>query len=210
MAELTLIANERKTIRKSDNKKLRREGRIPGVLYGRGIEPVSFDVAENSLRPVVFTSEAHLVNLKIGDKEPVTCVLKDIQFDPITDKVVHFDLLSVLQDQEIEVEVPVLLIGNSIGVKNGGVIDQIIHKLSIKCLAKELPEHLEVNIEDLNVGNSIHVSDVSFKNVEILNSPEAVIVAIVGKKAEVEPVEGETEPTQPEVIAKGKAASEEE
>jgi len=207
MAELTLNANERVTNRKSDNKKLRREGKVPGVLYGKGIDPVSIEVAEGALKPLVFTSEAHIVGLQINENASISCVLKDVQFDPITDRIVHFDLQSVSQDQKIEVEVPVVLVGNAAGIKGGGILEHGAHRLSVKCLAKDLPEHIEVNVEKLNLGEAIHVSDLQLENIEILNSEDTVLAAVVAPKAEVAPAEG-AEAREPEVISKGKVDKE--
>lgn len=208
MAEIVLNANERKISRKSANKQLRKSGRIPGVFYSKNENPVAIEVSELTLKPLIFTSEAHIVSLKVGDKEGVTCVIKDVQFDPVTDKIVHFDLQGITKGETIEIEVPVVVVGNAAGIKQGGILQHALHKLDIECLPSEMPEHLEVNVENLRLGDSIHVKDLSYNNITILTSPEAVVVSIVAPRAEKEaPAEA---PAEPEVIAKGKTEKGEE
>lgn len=204
MAEITLNANERSISRKSANKQLRRDGSVPGVYYGKNIEPVAITVLEQSLKPLVYTSEAHIVSLVVDGKEPVACILKDIQFDPVTDKIVHFDLLGISRDEKLEVEIPILLEGNPEGIKQGGVMQQSLHKVDISCLPIFMPEHLVVNVSKLAMGESIHVADLKYDNIEILTAEDAVVVSIVTPRAEKETAaEGEAQ-KEPEVISKGK------
>ncbi|MGE5364142.1 MAG: 50S ribosomal protein L25 [Bacteroidota bacterium] len=208
MAEITLNANERSISRKSANKQLRRDGSVPGVYYGKNIQPVAVSVLEQSLKPLVYTSEAHIVSLVVDGKEPVSCILKDIQFDPVTDKIVHFDLQGISSDEKLEVEIPILLEGNPEGIKQGGVMQQSLHKLDISCLPMFMPEHLVVNVSKLAMGESIHVADLKFDNIEILTAEDAVIVSIVTPRAEKETAaEGEAQ-KEPEVISKGKVDKE--
>lgn len=109
----------------------------------------------------------------------------------------------------MEIEVPILLSGNPAGIKQGGVLQQVLHKLNVECLPKDMPEHLTIAIDSLNLGDSIHVRDLKFDNVEVLNAPDAVVVAVVAPRAEKETAE-EGAATEPEVIAKGKADKEAE
>lgn len=208
MAESILIAKERKTTRKSDNKQLRKNGKIPGIYYSKNQNPVAIEVLESAINPLVFTSEVHIISLKLGENEALSCVLKEIQFDPVTDKVVHFDLQGVSKDEIIEVEVPIVFVGNAEGVKSGGVLEQTLHKLDIRCLPKDMPEHLEIKIDKLGLNESLHVKDLKFENIEIVNSPDTVVAAVVTPRAQAEPVAGE-ELKEPEVITKGKAEKEE-
>ncbi|MCU7494879.1 MAG: 50S ribosomal protein L25 [Ignavibacteria bacterium] len=210
MAEITLNANERQKSNKGANKQLRRQGVVPGVFYSKGQEPVLIEVPELALKSLIYTSEAHIVSLKVGDRDSLTCVLKDVQFDPVTDKVVHFDLHGITTTDTMEIEVPILLVGNAAGIKQGGVLQQVLHKLDIECLPKDMPEHLSINIEKLNLGESIHARDLAFENITVLNAPDAVIVSVVTPRAEKEAAEGEAASAEPEVIAKGKAEKEEE
>lgn len=210
MAEIILNASERKITRKSANKQLRKGGKIPGVFYSKVHSPIAIEAAETSVNPFVFTSEVHLISLKIGENEGLSCVLKDVQFDPITDKVVHFDLLGISKDEVIEVEVPIVLVGNAEGVKAGGVLEQTLHKLVVKCLPHNMPQHLDINIEKLGLNESLHSEEISFENLEIVNAPGTVIASVVLPRAQAETAAGEEATKEPEVISKGKVEKEEE
>ena len=214
--ETTLLeAKQRTNLNKSERKKIRREGRIPGVIYSKQIQPITIEVAENALKPLVFTAKAHLISLKLTGHEDQECIIKDVQFDPVTDKIVHFDLIGLIKGEKLEIEVPVQLKGTAAGIKEGGVLQNPLHRLSVKCFPKDIPDHLEIEISQLNIGDAIHVSDLVFDNIEILNPKEAVIVSVVHPKIQeelvaVEAVEGVEVPAEPEVIGKGKADKEEE
>ncbi|MCX6152041.1 MAG: 50S ribosomal protein L25 [Ignavibacteriales bacterium] len=211
MAEITLNAKERIISRKSANKQLRIGGRIPGIYYHKKDAPISIDVAEAALKPFVYTSETHIISLAVENRVELPCILKNIQFDPITEKIVHFDLLGISRDEKIEIEVPLLFIGNPVGIKQGGMLQQIIHKILVECLPADIPEHIEVKIEQLSIGDAIHAADIKIDKVKILNAPDAVLVTVVPPKVEKEatPAEGE-EVKEPEVITKGKVEKEEE
>ncbi len=206
MDKVVLNANIRTKINKTSNKSLRREGRVPGIFYSKHNQPVSIDVEENSIKPLVFTSEAHLISLKLSEKEEHECVIKDIQFDPVTDKVIHFDLLGLTVGEKFQLEVPIQYHGSPVGVKEGGILQTSLHKLEIECLPQDIPQHIDLNIQDLKLGDSIHVSDIHLEGISVLNPEDTLIVAIVHPKAEKEPVaEGAEEvPTEPEVVGKEK------
>jgi large subunit ribosomal protein L25 len=212
MEKKVLEASERKTGgTKSSKKVLRKSGRIPGVFYARNIKPVPIDVAENAIKPLVFTAEANLINLKVNNEE-FDCIVKDVQFDPVTDRIVHFDLLGLTSGEKFTLEVPLLVKGSAIGVKDGGVLQQHLHKLEIECLPSDIPQHLEVEVTELKIGDSIHVNDLHFENIEILNQLTTVVVSVNHPKIEKEPTPEEAVevPAEPEVIGKGKEEEKEE
>ena len=216
MESIVLEANERKIIDKKSRNALRNEDRVPGVLYSKRIDPISIDVARKAINPLVYTAKAHIISLKVDGHEEHECVIKDIQFDPVTDKVVHFDLYGLTRGETIEIEVPLQYLGSAIGVKEGGILQENLHKLNIECLPKDIPQSLEVEISNLKVGDSIHVSDLKFENIEILNPADTIVVAVTVPKVEAEPasVEGEAETegeesAEPEVIGKGKEREDE-
>jgi large subunit ribosomal protein L25 len=212
MAEITLSANERIKSRKSANKKLRLNGKIPGIYYHKNDDPITIEVAESVLKQIVFTSETHIITLAMENRSELSCILKNVQFDPITERIVHFDLQGISRDERIEIEIPISYLGNPIGIKQGGILQQVIHKLHVECFPADIPEHVEVKIEHLNIGDAIHVSDIKLEHVKILNTPESVLVTVVPPKIEKEPTpvaEGE-ELKEPEVISKGKIEKEEE
>ncbi len=213
MEKVVLKANIREDFSKSSRNSLRKNGRIPGVFYSRNIKPFSFEVQEQALNPLVYTSQTHLISLEIEGHDEHECIVKDIQFDPITDKVVHFDLYGLTKGEKIELEVPIQFLGSAVGVKEGGIVQQVLHKLNIECLPKDIPNHLEINITQLKLGDAIHVSDLNFENITIITSEDSVVVAVTHPKVEKEKVEGEegeAEAAQPEVIGKGKDEEDEE
>jgi|SRR3972149_3454704 len=215
MEKVVLEANERKNISKQSRKSLRNQSRVPGIFYSKHNEPISLDVSRQSINPLVFTSKTHLISLNLKGKDEFECVIKDVQFDPVSDEVVHFDLLGVTRGEKIEIEVPVQLKGSAIGVKEGGVIQHTMHKLEVECFPKDIPEHIEINISELKIGDSIHIKDLSFENISFLNPEDSIIVSVTHPKIEKEPevvAEGEEigkEITEPEVIGKGKDTEEE-
>lgn len=204
MEKVVLKANVRTNITKSSNNGLRRSGRVPGVFYSKHSEPISIDVAENLIKPLVFTSQTHLISLQVEGNEEHECVIKDVQFDPVTDKVVHFDLLGLTKGEKFQLEVPIQYTGSPVGVKEGGVLQTFLHKLDIECLPTDIPEHIQLSIQDLKIGDAIHVSDLNIEKITVLNPSETVIIAVTHPKAEKEVVaEGEgEEAAEPEVIGK--------
>lgn len=201
MSEVTLEAKRRAPGR-SNARSLRRQSVVPGIYYFHGEEPIAISAAELALRPLIFTTESHLVKMRLDDGSERTCVLKDISFDPITDRPTHFDLQGVAANEAIRVEVPVVLIGQSVGQRNGGVVDHSLHKLEIECMPGDLPDHIEVDISNLDVNDSVHVSELNLPNITIVTPADLGIVSITPARVGLE----ETAPTitEPEVITKGK------
>ncbi len=218
MEKVIIEANERKTINKRSRNSLRNEGRVPGVLYGSRMEPIPIDVTRLEINPLVFTAKTNLISLKLDGHEEYECVIKDVQFDPVSDEVLHFDLIGLTRGEKIQLEVPIKLLGNAVGVKEGGLLQESMHKLSIECLPKDIPQLLELEVTELNIGDSIHVSDLNFENITILNPENTIVVSVVLPKVEIEVEEveegeelaEEEGAAEPEVIGKGKESEEEE
>lgn len=212
MEKVVLEAKKRTQINKASRSALRKEGRVPAVFYSKHHEPMSIDVSERALHPLVFTSKTHLIALNLEGQEDLECIIKDVQFDPVTEKIVHVDLLGLKKGEKIQIEVPVQLVGTPIGIKEGGILQHTLHKLEIECLPINIPEHIEINVTDLKLGSAIHIAELKFENLEILNSPDSIVASVVHPKIEKEETpatEGE-EAKEPEVIAKGKAEEKEE
>jgi large subunit ribosomal protein L25 len=216
MEKISLKALERKDTTKPARNKLRNEGKVPGVFYSRHADPIAIDVTEKAIKPLVFTSKTHLISLEIEGKDEQECIIKDVQFHPVTDKVIHFDLLGLTRGEKIQLEIPVQLTGTAVGIKEGGILQHVLYKLEVECLPKNIPEHLEIDISELNVGDSIHVGDLSFEDFEVLNSEDSLVVSVTHAKVQEEPEAvaeevGEIEEgAEPEVIGKGKAEETEE
>ena len=189
MKTVTLEANKRKDTNKATRKRLRREGRVPGVFYSKRLDTIPVDVLEKKIRPLVFTAKTNLISLKIEGQEELECIIKDIQFDPVTDEILHFDLLGLTRGEMIQLEVPVQLLGSSIGVREGGLLQQILHKVEVECLPKHIPEHIPIDISELAIGDSVLISDLTVENLTLLNPADALVVAVGHQKVVEEEVE---------------------
>ncbi|MBN1449324.1 MAG: 50S ribosomal protein L25 [Bacteroidetes bacterium] len=207
MSEIILKANIREYSGRSDANAARREGKVPGVFYLKNEKNIPIEVEALELRPLVYTSESRVVDLQLNDGTSELCILRDVQFDPITDKIVHFDLMGLIRGQKVKFDVPVLLEGSAVGVKAGGVLTQILHKVEVECLPKDLPQHISVDISHLEAGQSVTVADLQSEGIEILTDPEQSVAIIGHARAETETPgeeEGLVAAEEPEVIAKGK------
>jgi len=173
-----LNGTSRANVGKRSTKASRNEGSIPAVIYGGETnEPMPFTVMEADVRKLIYTPEVFIVDLTIG-KENVKAILKDIQFHPVTDKVLHLDFLRISEDKPIVIDVPVVLDGLAEGVKAGGKLSLDMRKLKMKALYKNLPEQVHINIENLSLGKSIQVGDLHFDNLELLNAKNSVVCRV--------------------------------
>ncbi len=168
MEKSILEAEIRETGSKHASKLVRNNGKVPGVYYSKHDSPIHLAVPEKSINPLVYTSETHLVSLQIAGKE-FDCVIKDIQFDPVTDRVVHFDLIGLTSGETFQLEVPVQLHGTAVGIKEGGIVQHLIHKLEIECLPRDIPQRIDIDITELKIGDSVHVKDIILENVTFLD-----------------------------------------
>jgi large subunit ribosomal protein L25 len=187
-------------------RRIRRSGSIPAVLYGHGLENVNLSIPEGEVTAAI-RHGSRLVEIQ-GDVSD-SALLRDVQWDAMGLEVVHLDLARVSAEEAVEVEVTVDLRGEAPGTKEGGIVEHVTHRLSIRCPAGAIPEHLEVNINNLQLGQSVLASQVALPaSAELLSEPELVVVHCVQPviRAEVEAVP--TEAAEPEVI--GRAAEREE
>ncbi len=211
MAQLTINAEPRTKLGGSTALQLRQNGRVPGILYGHGEASIPFHVKELDLRPLIFTPDTHTVNLVL-DGKPNSCVLREVQFHPVTDRVSHIDLILLHADEKIRIDVPVKIIGSAPGVKDGGVLDFVLHKLSIEVLPASIPSHIDLDVSNLKINHSLHVSDLPVNpNYTVTTDSHSVIVTIAPpKSAEETTTATEAAITEPEQIkAKGKKEEEE-
>lgn len=215
MSEITLNAEIRKDIGKR-SRSLRRTGNVPGIYYGHGQQNIPVSMPELTLKPLYTSSATHVINLKLNDGTSHMCVLRDVQLDPVTELPVHFDLYGLNEHEALTIEIPVKLTGGTPkGVREGGILQHVLHKLKVSCLPKHIPDHIEINVEGLEINRSIHVKDLAIADVKILESETSTIVAVVPPVVvkEAEPAAAEAAPTaeapaEPEVIAKGKKPEE--
>ena len=176
MKSFELKGELRNDLGKKATKLSREKGEVPCVLYG-GNEVVHFSVTKEAVRKLIYTPEIFLVNLTVGDK---TCnaILKDMQFHPVTDNLLHIDFYQIVAEKPIVIEVPVTLEGLAEGVKAGGKLSLELRKLKVKGLYNHIPEKLTVNVDDLGLGRSIQVGDLSFDNLELTNAKNNVVCAV--------------------------------
>jgi len=213
MEKIIIEAKRREKIDKSSRSALRREGKVPAIFYSKHHDPLPIEVSERAVHPLVFTAKTHLISLKIEGQEGLDCIIKDVQFDPTTEAIVHLDLLGLKKGEKIQIEIPVRLLGVPIGIKEGGVLQHVMHKVEVECLPIDIPEHLEIDVTNLKLGNAIHVSDIKFDNLTLLNNPESIIATVTHPKVEKEaapPAVDAAVVAEPEVISKGKPQEKEE
>jgi len=212
MGEITVNASVRKEVGKKAHT-LRYRGDVPGIFYGHSKSNIPVTIPEKTLKPLYKTSAASIINLKLDDGSMYKCILKDIDFDPLTDKPIHFDLFGVSENEALTIEVPVILTGGTPqGVKEGGILQHILHRLRVSCLPKDIPDHIEIDVATLGINKSIHVSDIKVPNVTVVENAKTAIVAVVPpvieKAPEVAAAEVAVTPAEPEVIGKGKKPEE--
>lgn len=190
---------------------LRREGWVPGVLYGFGTEPRPLQVRAHELGVLLHTleSEHSLIGFTLGGGEQHTVLIREVQHHPVRDEILHVDFMRVSADRRLRVGVPVVLTGLAIGVKDfGGIIEHFLREVEVECLPADIPEHIVVDVSELMVGDAIHLSDLSVPKVEILGDPTAAICVVARPsiiKEETPAVEAvaETEtPAEPELVEK--------
>ena len=211
MSEINLKAKKREEYKEATLNQLRKKGVIPGIYYGHGVGNINIAATEIELRPIIYTTESHIVNLSVeGDSLSYSCILKDVQFHPVSDKPLHFDLIALKEGETITIEVSVHLIGTAPGIRDGGVLQHMLHKLEVECLPKNIPSHIDVDISNLNMNDSVKISDLKLESIKILNDENASIVSVVPPTIEKEvPVEAAEGPAEPEVISKSKKDEEE-
>lgn len=197
MEVVTVTAEKRTALGKGAARRLRRQGFIPGVLYGRKCGNIPVAIGEKEFRKMeVGTGKVFKVAIK-GEKEH-SVIIRETQRDPVSRQLIHVDLLEVSMDEPIEVIVPIRIEGEAKGEKEGGVIQYGLRELEIECLPKDIPEAITVDVSDLAIGDSIKVGDiVPPPGVTILTEPDHLVVSVIAAQvAEVAEEEGEEEAAQ--------------
>lgn len=176
MKKVSLSGSPRASVGKKDAADLRNEGKIPCVLYG-GPEQVSFSANENELKKIVWSPDVFMIELDINGRKG-NALVKDVQFHPVTDRLVHIDFLELFPGKPVKVKLPVRLVGSAEGVKKGGKLLQNFRKISVFGAPENLPDLIEVNVEALNIGENIRIKHVSIDGIRLLEAPEAVIASV--------------------------------
>jgi large subunit ribosomal protein L25 len=203
---IKLVVQERPELGSRATRRLRRQGFVPGVIYGHGKEPRAFAVEDRELRRALTGSHGlhAILDVKLeGESTSRASILKEFQRDRVRDTVTHIDLLEVSLDETIQSQVNVVLTGDSVGVREGGVLSQASHQVTVEAKPLEIPEHVDIDITDLGLGDSLRVADLTAtEGVAFLDDPDTVIVSVVAPTQEVE------EEVEGEEGAEGEAAAE--
>ncbi len=181
MKTVSMSGSLRENVGKKDAKKQRVEGKVPCVLYGNGNQ-THFSVEESSFKPLIFTPEVHFVDLTIGGKK-VSAILQDIQYHPVTERILHADFLELNESKPIIMSIPVRLTGTSMGVLQGGKLVLKIKRVKIRALPKFMPENITLDVTNLDVLQGIKVLDVPTENIEILEIKSSEIVLVKSTRA---------------------------
>jgi large subunit ribosomal protein L25 len=223
MEELVIEVERRSSSGKGINRKLRKQGLIPAVVYGGGKEPVPVIVDRHAvtelLRQKKGRNTVFLLHMK-GTKQERNAMVREAQIHPLTQQYIHLDFIRVLKGQRVKAEVPILLNGEAVGVKAGGFLDWVSRSLHIECAAEDIPQAFEVDVTNLELGSHVTAADIAVpEGIKLLDDIHKVIVTIETHGQKEEEVKAEEaaatvatgeEPTEPEVIKRGKAAAGEE
>ena len=215
MKSITINGSQRESVGKKASKALRNAGQVPCVLYG-GDKPVHFSAEELAFSKLVYTPNVHTVVIALDNGETYEAIMQDIQFHPVTDKILHIDFYQLFAGKEITLDIPVHIIGTSKGVLNGGVLRKNKRKLRVKALPANLPDYLEADITPLKIGNKLYVTALENEAYNILHPENTVVCQVTRSRASIaeyeeEHAEAEAEETEgTEGAAEGAEAPAEE
>jgi large subunit ribosomal protein L25 len=199
MAKNVLRAQPRNEKGKNAMHRIRKSGFIPAILYGTNLEPQPLSINEKELEHSLL-HRSRIVKLKVENGGEFDVLYREVQRDPITEKLQHVDLMGITTGKKIKAKVPILTMGIPVGVKtSGGILEIICRQLDVECLPKDLPEEITVDVSNINIGASLHVADLKLENILILNDPKTTIATVVAptvvkaavEVAEAAPAEGE-------------------
>jgi len=199
MKSITINGSKRESVGKVATKAWRNAGRVPCVLYGGG-ESYHFSAQELDFNKLVYTPNAHTVEIILDEKTKINAILQDIQFHPLTDKILHVDFYQLFDDKEISMNIPVKIEGSAPGVLNsGGVLSVNKRKLRVKSLPKNLPDFITVDISNLELGNKLYTSELQNESYTILHPDNTVVCQVRTSRASIK---------EEELVAEGEAESE--
>ncbi|WP_299678447.1 50S ribosomal protein L25/general stress protein Ctc [uncultured Tenacibaculum sp.] len=176
MQSITINGSQRESVGKKATKALRNAGKVPCVLYG-GDKPVHFSAEEKAFKSLVYTPNVYTASIEL-DGKTYAAVLQDIQFHPVTDKILHIDFYQLFEDRPVTMEIPVKLVGSSKGVMIGGALRHNMRKVKVKALPANLPDFIEADITELEIGNKLYITELANENFTFLH-PDNTVVAQV-------------------------------
>ena len=187
----------------AESRRIRREDYIPAVLYGKDMEPLPIKVPKPEISKIVHSraGEHSMVELQIesdGETQKILSVIKEVQHDPLTDLIIHADFERIQLGKPVVFTVPIEFVGTPVGVKMGGVFAPHLHEIEIKCKPMDAPEVVEVDVSNIELGDSMHIRDISIPNAEIINLPDETIVSVIKPRIAVEEEKPEEEEAEEE------------
>jgi len=192
MAHVALTAQKRTEFGNGPTRRLRRRGLVPGVVYQPGSPSMAFTLSERELRRAIAEGRTGVIDLTVEGDHARPVLLKDWQLDPVRGDVLHVDFQEVDLTQEVEAPVQIVLVGSSVGVRDGGVLDQTLREVLVRALPDALPDHLELDVSELAVGDSITIEGLSApEGVEIVTEGEIVVASVIAPTVVEEPEEPE-------------------
>ena len=213
-------AEKREVFGKNASRRLRKDGMVPVILYGSNKANVPLTLEKEALFKILRSDTGENTVFEVSfNSETRNAMIKDLQLNPVSDEILHADLIQIAMDKVVRVSIPVVTVGDAVGVKTeGGFVDFITREIEVECLPKDIPEHIEINISHLHLRQSVKVGDVDApEGVKLITDPDSIVVhiEIPTKEEEVEVKEEEeeeviSEEEEPEVIKKEKAAEEEQ
>ena len=176
MKTITIEGQLRTELGKGATRQLRSQDKVPGVIYG-GAKEINFSAPAMAFKSLVYTPDFQFAEIKLNG-DTYRCILKDLQFDKVTDKLIHVDLLELVEDKKVIASIPLKFVGSPVGVKDGGKLHIKMKALKVKTYPKYLRENISVNIDNLELNGNVRVEDVQVENYEIMNSPRIPIASV--------------------------------
>jgi large subunit ribosomal protein L25 len=207
MKSITIKGSKRESVGKVATKALRNAGKVPCVLYG-GDQALHFSADELSFSKLVYTPNVYTATIELENGDKFKAILQDIQFHPVTDKILHVDFYQLHDDKEVTMDIPVRLIGSSPGVMVGGNLRNPFRTLRVKALPDNLPDFINADISKLNIGDKLYVSDLATGDFNILHSESTVVAQVRISRLSVEPVGGEEDEDEDETAEGEEGAAE--
>ena len=208
MKSITIQGTKRESVGKKSTKALRDAELVPCVVYG-GAETLNFSAEEKSFKGLVYTPEAHTVSIEV-DGKTIPAVLQDIQFHPLTDKILHADFYQLADDKPVVMEVPVRITGRSKGVVAGGAMRQSFRKLKVKAIPANLPDEIVVDVTPLKIGSKLYVGGIKTEGFTFMHPDNAVVVAVKMSRTAAKGGAGAADDDEEEVTEDGEAPAAEE
>jgi large subunit ribosomal protein L25 len=204
MKSITINGSQRESVGKKSTKALRNAGQVPCVLYG-GDKPLHFSAPELAFSKLVYTPNAHTVVIALDNDVSYNAVMQDIQFHPVTDRILHVDFYQIFEDKEITMEIPVKTVGTSKGVLNGGNLRRPYRKLKVKAVPSKLPDFIEIDITPLKIGSKLYITELKNDDYKLLHPDNTVVCQV--RRSRLAIVDAVEEDEEGEETAEGAEAT---